>query len=66
MNKKYKVAITEILRKYVTVEAKSAVDAEYKAMDRYWDGNYILDLDDFYNVEFDATPIEGMKWKTEF
>jgi len=56
MEKRYfKVAITETLRRVVTVEAEDEEDAHRKVSDCWHNGAYILDADDFDGAEFYVT-----------
>ena len=50
----YKVEIMETLRHVVEVEAGSQQMAEQIVNDRWKDGEYILDADNFAGVEFKA------------
>ena len=54
---RYKVEIMEILRHVVEVEAGSQKMAEQIVNDRWKDGEYILDADNFAGVEFKAVPV---------
>ncbi|MBQ3402097.1 MAG: DpnD/PcfM family protein [Synergistaceae bacterium] len=49
---KFRVLITEILTKIVTVEAKDKQDALYKVEDMRKDGKCTLYSEDFLDVEF--------------
>lgn len=51
----YEVTITETLQKNVTVEADSQAEAEQIVSERWKNGEYILDADSFFGVEFTAT-----------
>lgn len=51
---RYKVEIMETLRHVVEVEAGSQKMAEQIVNDRWKDGEYILDADNFAGVEFKA------------
>lgn len=53
----YKVEIMETLRHVVEVEAGSQKMAEQIVNDRWKDGEYILDADNFAGVEFKAVPV---------
>ena len=53
----YKVEIMEILRHVVEVEAGNQKMAEQIVNDRWKDGEYILDADNFAGVEFKAVPV---------
>jgi hypothetical protein len=48
----YKVTIIETLKKTITVEAKSREEAEQIVSDNWYDSEYILDAEDFVEVEF--------------
>lgn len=48
----YEVVITETLRKVITVEAQSLQEALNDVKADYKNGEYILDADDFVDVEF--------------
>ena len=50
--KKYKVAVTELLRKIVVVEAKNEAEAHQRVSDAWQNGEYILDGRDFDGAEF--------------
>ncbi len=54
---KYKVDILETLKRTVTVEAESADAARNIVMGDYFDAEYILGNDDFYDVEFEPVEI---------
>lgn len=55
-NKKYfRVAITETLRRTVTVEAESEEEAHQKVSDRWHNNEYVLAAEDFDGVEFYVT-----------
>ena len=49
---RYKVAVTELLRKVVLVEAKSEEEAHRRASDAWQNGEYTLGLEDFQGAEF--------------
>ena len=53
---KYKVEITETLKKIVEVEAESTAAARQIVKDRYYDmeDEYILTDSDYYNTEFEV------------
>lgn len=53
----YKVEIMETLRHVVEVEAGNQKMAEQIVNDRWKDGEYILDADNFAGVEFKAVPV---------
>lgn len=54
---KYKVDILETLKKTVSVEADSPSEAREIVMGNYFDAEYILTGDDFYDVEFEPSEI---------
>lgn len=54
---KFHVSIIEVLKKTVTVEANSLHLAEQIVFDRWKNGDYILDADNFTGVEVTATPV---------
>ena len=50
--KQYKVLVTETFQKLVAIEAESAEDARQRAEDAWRNTEYILDIDDFQDVNF--------------
>ena len=50
--KMFKVAVTELLRKVVVVEAKDEKEAHQRASDAWQNGEYLLDGRDFDGAEF--------------
>lgn len=56
---KYNVTITETLKKTVEVEAESLDKAKEKVSDEWKDGTFILDADDFKEVEFEAQEVSS-------
>lgn len=50
--KTYRVAVTELLRKIVTVEAKDEAEAHQRVSDAWQNGEYLLDGRDFDGAEF--------------
>ncbi|MBQ9664590.1 MAG: DpnD/PcfM family protein [Oscillospiraceae bacterium] len=52
MAKQYRVAVTEFLRKVVTVEAESEKEAHKRAADAWYNGEYLLDSRNFNGAEF--------------
>jgi hypothetical protein len=54
----YEVTIIETLKKAVTVEANSREEAEQIISGDWYDSEYILDADDFVDVEFVAIPCQ--------
>ena len=54
----YKVTITEKLKRDVYVEANSLEEARHIATENWYKGDYILDADDFSEINFDAEEVE--------
>lgn len=54
---KFKVTITETLKRTVEVEADNQQQAEQMVSDEWHRSKYILDADDFVDVEFEAVPV---------
>lgn len=52
--REYDVTIIETLKKTVTVEAESQWEAEQLVNDRWHNSEYILDADDFQEVQFES------------
>ena len=50
--KQYKVLVTETFQKLVAIEAESAEDARQRAEDAWRNTEYLLDIDDFKDVDF--------------
>lgn len=50
--KLYKVAVTELLRKVVLVEATDEAEAHQRVSDAWQNGEYLLDGKDFDGAEF--------------
>ena len=50
--KQYRVAVTELLRKVVVVEAESEAEAHQRASDAWQNGEFLLDGRDFDGAEF--------------
>ncbi len=50
--RKFKVAVTELLRKVVVVEAKDETEAHQRVSDAWQNGEYTLDERDFDGAEF--------------
>ena len=50
--KQYKVLVTETFQKLVAIGAESAEDARQRAEDAWRNTEYILDIDDFQDVNF--------------
>ena len=59
--KEYKVTITETLKKTVFVEAGSQNEAEQIVADKWAKGEYILDADNFMDVDYEAETVEPKK-----
>ena len=60
---KYKVTITETLRRDVEVEAGSMEEAEQLVNDQWNNSDHVLGADDFYSVYFEAEEIRPEKMK---
>jgi len=58
--KRYSVEIKETLSRVVNIEADSPEGAIDKAMIDYYECKYVLDSEDFKNVDFNIKEIE--KW----
>lgn len=56
--KRFKVTITETLRRTVEVEANDPGDAEQMVSDGWHNSKYILDSEDFVGVEFEVEPVK--------
>lgn len=56
---KYKVIITERLRKVVIIEASNKTEARYKVEKAYQQGDIVLNADDFKDVFI--TPAYSLK-----
>ena len=64
MAKEFDVTIVETLRKKVTVKADSLEEAEQLVSDRWYAGDYILEADDFFGVEFEsAEPVIDLSYR---
>ncbi len=50
--KQYRVAVTELLRKVVVVEAADEEEAHQRVSDAWQNGEYLLDGKDFDGAEF--------------
>lgn len=61
--KEFEVVITETLKKSVKVMADSLDEAQQKATDDWYKGEYILDADDFTGVNFEAKELLPEKIK---
>lgn len=56
--KQYKVLVTETFQKLVSIEAESAEDARQRAEDAWRNTEYLLDIDDFKDVDFHVVEME--------
>ena len=56
--RKYTVEIKEVLRRKVEIEAYSSDDAHDKVMDKYYDGDIVMDSDDVCETEFCVVGVE--------
>lgn len=54
---RFKVTITEALKRTVEVEANDQQEAEQMVSDGWHNSKYILDAEDFVDVEFEAAPV---------
>jgi hypothetical protein len=54
----YKVTITEMLQREVTVKARSCEEAEGMVEEDWHNEAYVLDASDFVVVDFRAEPLE--------
>jgi hypothetical protein len=54
----YRVTITETLKRAIIVDASDQSEAEQIISDGWHNSEYILDADNFYDVEFTAAPVE--------
>ena len=54
---KFKVTITETLKRVVEVVAEDSFEAEQKVTDGWHNGEYILEAEDFVDVDFDASAV---------
>lgn len=57
MAKKYRITITETLKRTVDVTAESKETAEQIVSDEWYSGKHILTADNFTGVEFEANTI---------
>ena len=55
--RKFKVTITETLKRMVEVDADDQYDAEQMVSDGWHNSKYILGSEDFDGVEFEAVPV---------
>lgn len=58
---KFEVTITEISKMSVIVEANCREEAEQIVADKWYACEYVLDADNFCNVEFTAVEADEMK-----
>lgn len=56
---RFKVTITETLKRTVEVEADDLHEAEQIVSDGWHDSRYVLGADDFVDVDFEAEPVIG-------
>lgn len=57
---KYRVTIVETLTKTVEVEAENEREAEDVVKQRYWNSEYVLTADDYFDTEFcEAKPVRS-------
>lgn len=56
---KFSVTITETLKMTVEVEAEDQQQAEQIVSDNWKSGEYVLDADNFVDVEFETIPVEN-------
>ena len=56
-SRKFKVTITETLKRTVEVEAVDQHEAEQIVTDGWHSSKYILGSEDFIDVEFEAVPV---------
>lgn len=54
---RFKVTITETLKRTVEVEADNQQQAEQMVSDEWHRSKYILDADNFADVELEAVPV---------
>lgn len=55
--RKFAVTIHENLKRTVVVEADSPVEAEVLVADRWRNGDYVLDAEDFTDVDFETSEV---------
>lgn len=60
---RFKVTITETLKRTVEVEADNQHEAEQMMSDDWYSSKYILVAEDFVDVAFDAVPVEAKEAK---
>lgn len=56
--KKFEVTITETSEMTIEIKARNKAEAEEIISDRWHNGDYILDADNFVGADFKAKPIE--------
>lgn len=56
---RFKVTITETLKRTVEVEADDLHEARQMVSDGWHDSKYVLGADDFVDVDFEAEPVVG-------
>lgn len=56
---RFKVTITETLKRTVEAEADDQHEAEQMVSDGWKDSKYVLGADDFVGVNFEAEPVVG-------
>ena len=52
MTSRFKVTIKEVSERLVYVDATSAEEAQDIVEHQYYDGEHVLDIDDYVNTEF--------------
>lgn len=57
MSRLFEVTITETSKLTVKIEANDEKEAEQIVSDRWYDCEYILDSENFADVEFEAVPV---------
>ena len=55
--RRFAVTIHENLKRTVVVEADSPVEAEVLVADKWRNGSYILDAEDFTDVDFETSEV---------
>lgn len=58
---KFRVTITETLKKIVEAEAEDKEQAEQMVSDNWHDSQYVLDADNFTGVAFEAVPVRDVE-----
>ena len=59
--KKYAIKITEILERVVHVNADNESDAQEQVEDGWYNGDYVLDAEDFVVATFELTKEVNIK-----